>query len=144
MIDVPQLTEQEKLLKINQLIKGTLMETLGIQFTEIKEKYISGTMPVDHRTIQPAGVVHGGAYMALAETLGSAASMLSVDPQLYRVLGLEMKGNYLRTVSSGKVHGKATPVHKGKTTQLWNIDMWDDEGNLLATCRITNIIMKKE
>lgn len=144
MNDVLELTEQEKLVKINQLIKGTLMETLGIQFTEIKENCVGGTMPVDKRTIQPAGVVHGGAYMALAETLGSAATMLSVDQELYKVLGLEMKGNYLRTVSSGKVHGKATPVHKGKTTQLWNVDMWDDEGNLLATCRITNIILKRE
>ncbi len=144
MIELPQLTEQEKLQKINHLIKGTLMETLGILFTEISEKHVCGTMPVDHRTIQPAGVVHGGAYMALAETLGSAGSMLSIDSKLFNVLGLEMKGNYLRTVSSGKVHGKATPVHKGKSTQLWNVDMWDDEGNLLATCRITNIIMKKE
>jgi 1,4-dihydroxy-2-naphthoyl-CoA hydrolase len=144
MIDVQQLTEKEKLLKINHLIKGTLMETLGIQFTEITETSICGTMPIDHRTIQPAGVVHGGAYMALAETLGSAGSMLSIDPKLFNVLGLEMKGNYLRTAKSGKVHGKATPVHAGKTTQLWNVDMWDDDGNLLATCRITNIILKKE
>lgn len=138
------MVENSSLAKLNSIVKGTLMEALGIKFTAIQEDCLCGTMPVDNRTIQPFGVVHGGAYMALAETLGSAASMMSVDSSKYTVFGLEMKGNYLRTVKAGTVHGKATPIHKGSKTQLWNIDLSDDEGNLVATCRITNIIIEKQ
>ena len=94
--------------------------------------------------MQPFGIVHGGAYMALAETLGSAGSMINTDLNLKQVVGLEMKGNYIRSIRSGLVHGKATPIHQGKRTHLWNIDITDDLGNLAATCRITNIILDKE
>lgn len=138
MYNIPSIDE------LNLLTKGTMMEALGIIFTYADINCVCGEMPVDNRTKQPFGIVHGGAFMALAETLGSAATMIATDMTTFNVVGLEMKGNYLKSVGSGKVHGKATPVHKGKLTQLWNVDMTDDAGNLVATCRITNIILEKK
>lgn len=135
---------KDTLQELNKLTQGTLMESLGIVFTYADENCVCGEMPADNRTKQPFGIVHGGAYMALAETLGSAGAMLGIDINRYTVVGLEMKGNYLKSVESGKIIGKATPVHKGKITQLWNIDMTDNNGNLVATCRITNIILEKK
>lgn len=130
--------------ELNLLTKDTLMESLGIIFTLVEPDCICADMPADSRTMQPFGIVHGGAFMALAETLGSAGSMISTDLNLQQVVGLEMKGNYLKSVHSGIVHGKATPIHRGRKTHLWNIDITDDAGNLVATCRITNIILDKE
>ncbi len=145
-------TESDKLIRENDVLlnsfnknaKGTLIETLGIVFTEVSNTCVCGEMPVDNRTKQPFGYLHGGAFMALAETLGSAGSAIGIDLNKYLVFGIEMKGNYIKNISSGKVFGKAIPVHKGKTTQLWNIDMTDINGNLLATCRITNLIVEKQ
>jgi len=136
--------DQATLEKLNELVKGTLMESLGIRFTEVTINCVCGEMPVDERTRQPFGFLHGGAFMALAETLGSAGSMLGIDTTKYQVFGIEMKGNYIRNVKNGTVFGKATPIHKGKQTQLWNIDMTDSQGILLATCRITNLIVEKQ
>ena len=136
--------DKTELDKLNERVKGTLMESLGITFTEANINFVCGEMPVDERTIQPFGILHGGAFMALAETLGSAGSVIGLDLNKYQVFGIEMKGNYIRSISSGKVYGKAIPIHKGKSTQLWNIDMTDINGNLLATCRITNLIVEKK
>lgn len=134
---------QIELDRLNEMVKGTLMESLGIIFTEANINCVRGEMPVDKRTLQPFGILHGGAFMSLAETLGSAGAMIGVDSSKYDVFGIEMKGNYIKSIKSGKVFGKATPIHKGRNTQLWNIDMTDSEGNLLATCRITNLIVEK-
>ena len=130
--------------RLNEMVKGTLMESLGIRFTDAGSECVCGEMPVDERTLQPFGFLHGGAFMALAETLGSAGSIIGVDMNKHHVFGIEMKGNYIRSIKSGMVYGKATPIHKGKNTQLWNVDMTDSNGNLLATCRITNLIVEKE
>ncbi len=136
--------DKTELDKLNERVKGTLIESLGITFTEANINFVCGEMPVDERTIQPFGILHGGAFMALAETLGSAGSVIGLDLNKYQVFGIEMKGNYIKSISSGKVYGKAIPIHKGKSTQLWNIDMTDINGNLLATCRITNLIVEKK
>ncbi len=135
--------DQKELDRLNKMVKGTLMESLGIKFTEANSNCVCGEMPVDERTLQPFGILHGGAFMALAETLGSAGSIIGVDTNKHQVFGIEMKGNYIRSIKSGTVYGKATPIHKGKNTQLWNVDMTDGDGNLLATCRITNLIVEK-
>ena len=145
-LHVEKLSEDNSkvLMNLNKMAVGTMIERLGIVFTEANLICVCGEMPVDERTIQPFGFLHGGAFMALAETLGSAGSAIGTDLDKYNVFGIEMKGNYIRSINSGKVYGKATPLHKGKTTQLWNIDMTDINGNLLATCRITNIIVEKK
>lgn len=136
--------KQALLEKLNGLKKGTLIETLGIEFTDVGAGYLSGRMPVDHRTKQPFGILHGGASLALAETLGSAATMVSVDMEANIVVGLEVKGNHLKQASEGYVYGKATPVHLGKMIQLWNVDISDEEGDVIASCRVTNIILEKK
>ncbi len=136
--------DQNLIDRLNEMAKGTLMESLGIRFTKVAEDCVCGEMPVDQRTIQPFGILHGGAFMSLAETLGSAGTIIGVDTSKYNVYGIELKGNYIRSINSGFVYGKAIPIHKGRITQLWNIDMTDSQGNLLATCRITNLIVEKQ
>lgn len=129
---------------LNKYIPNTLMEVLGIVFTDVGEDYLCGCMPVDNRTMQPFGILHGGASLALAETLGSAASAMNIDQNKQTVVGLEIKANHVKTVNKGYVYGKATPVHLGRRTQLWNIDITNDNGELISTCRITNMIIDKD
>lgn len=100
-------------------------------------------MPVDHRTIQPYGLLHGGASVALAETLGSVAAHLSVDSSKYQAVGLEINANHVRGVRKGLVTGTATPVHIGKSTHVWAINIEDERGKLVCTSRITMAIIKK-
>jgi uncharacterized protein (TIGR00369 family) len=114
----------------------TAAERLGIEFVEIGDNFIRGRMPVDHRTKQPYGVVHGGASVVLAETLGSCGADYCT-PVGHRIVGLDINANHIRGVGSGWVNGIARPVHIGRSTQVWQIDMTDDEGRTSCVSRLT-------
>lgn len=126
---------------IAQMGIGNMMEHLDIQITELGEDFISGTMPVDHRTKQPAGLLHGGASVVLAETLGSIAAYLVIDPEQYACVGLEINANHIRSVRSGRVTGTAKPIHIGSTTQIWGIEIKDEKDKLVCISRITMAVL---
>jgi 1,4-dihydroxy-2-naphthoyl-CoA hydrolase len=121
----------------------TMVEHLGIIFTAIGNDYLEATMPVDHRTHQPMGLLHGGASVALAETLGSSGAYLCVDSEAFNVVGLEINANHIRSVRSGIVTGTARPIHLGRTTQLWEIRVTDPEGKLVCISRLTVAVLAK-
>jgi len=125
---------------LEQLIersKNTLMEHLGIEYLEIGDDYLKARMPVDHRTKQPYGILHGGASVALAETLGSFAAELCVDREKNTVVGLEINANHIRPVTSGWVIGITKPIHVGKTTQIWEIKIYNEQEKLVCISRLT-------
>lgn len=134
---------EKALIKINQVSKNTLMETLGIEYTEIGEDYLVATMPVNSRVHQPIGILHGGATVALAESVGSAASFLFVNSNDFVVKGIEISANHLKSKKDGVVTAKATVVHRGRTTHLWQVAITDEEGALISLCKITNIVLPK-
>jgi len=128
--------------KIHSLGKNTIAQHLGIEFTEIGEDYIVARMPVDHRTHQPFGILHGGASVVLAETLGSIASFLCLkDPQKQHAVGLEINANHIRSVKEGFVYGKVTPIHVGRSTQIWDIKITNEENKLVCISRLTVAIV---
>lgn len=129
--------------KIQPLFKNTLGEHLGMRFTEVGSNFIRATMPVDHRTHQPYGLLHGGASVALAETLGSAGAAQTLDPEKFICVGIEINANHLRSVRSGLVTGTATPIHRGASTQVWEIKIHDDHGKLTCISRLTVAVLKK-
>ena len=119
------------------------METLGIVFTEVGDDYLVATMPVNDRVHQPMGLLHGGATVALAESVASAASLLFIDTSSQEVRGIEITANHLRSVRSGLVTATAQALHKGKTTQLWEIRVVDELGKLISICKMTCITLSK-
>lgn len=125
-------------------IPHTMIGHLGIEFTELGEDFVRARMPVDRRTHQPAGLLHGGASVTLAETLGSTGAMLSVDPERFQVVGLEINANHVRGVREGWVIGTARPVHRGKTTQLWEIRITDESHKLICISRLTIAVLEKK
>ncbi len=127
---------------LNEKGKGTLNEALGIEFMEIGDNYIKARMPVDSRTIQPAGRLHGGASVALAETLGSTASFMCLDVEKERPVGMEINANHLRAIKSGYVYGMALPVHVGRKTHVWEIKITNEEGKLITISRITMAVIQ--
>ena len=128
---------------ISLMNEGTMMEVLGIEYLEAESGYIKARMPVDHRTIQPAGLLHGGATIALAETLASIGSALLVEREKYNVVGQSITASHIRSVRDGWVVGEAKIIHRGKATHLWNVDVKDEAGHLVSTCRITMFVVKK-
>lgn len=128
---------------LNSNQQSTLNAALGILFTEIGEDYIRGTMPVDARTVQPYGLLHGGASVALAETLGSTGAALCVDVQEYLVVGQEINANHVRAARNGLVTGTARPVHIGGRTHVWGIDIVNDAGQMVCVSRITIAVIKR-
>ena len=121
--------------------QNTALGAMGIEITEIGPDYVRGTMPADHRTFQPFGLVHGGANVVLAETLGSVGANLVVDTTKSYCVGLEVNANHLRGVRSGKVTGTATLFHAGRTSQVWNIELRDDAGKLTCISRLTMAVV---
>ncbi len=118
-------------------------EHLGLEVTEIGDDYLKGRLPVDHRTTQPFGIFHGGASCVLAETLGSVAAWMTIDPDQYRAVGLEINCNHIRAVTSGYVVGTCSPLHTGRRTQVWQIDMHEEAtGKRTASSRITVAIIE--
>ncbi len=129
---------------LNAMSKGTMTENLGIEFIQIEEDKIVAIMPVDKRTVQPYGLLHGGASVSLAETLGSVAAHCSIDYTKYLPVGLEINANHIRSARSGYVTGTASPVHLGKSTHVWAIEIVDEAGKLICTSRITMAIIEKK
>ncbi|HEX6834887.1 MAG TPA: hotdog fold thioesterase [Rudaea sp.] len=130
--------------RLNAMNRNTMMETLGIRITEVGEDFVRGTMPVDARTHQPYGLLHGGASVALAETLGSLAGMLTVDAQKELVVGLDINANHVRGVTAGVVTGTARPLHQGRTTQVWEIRIEDERGKLVCIARLTLAVVPRQ
>lgn len=126
---------------IRYFTKNTIVAHMGIDFIEIGQNHLSATMPVDERTRQPLGILHGGASVVLAETLGSMASHLTMDENHYTV-GLEIKANHVRSVENGRVTGTVEPVHLGKTTQIWDITIKNEQDQLVCTSRLTLIVLE--
>lgn len=123
--------------------QNTIHEVLGIRITEIGIDYLCGTMPVDARTHQPAGILHGGASVVLAESLGSIAAALVADPERFHCVGLDINANHIRSKREGIVTGKATPIHLGRSTQVWGIDIYDEIGKRICIARLTMAVLER-
>jgi 1,4-dihydroxy-2-naphthoyl-CoA hydrolase len=128
--------------KLNKLCKGTFISFLGIEFLEFGDNFVEASMPVDDK-LQPMGLLHGGASLALAETTASGGSYLLVDPEKYDVLGLQVSGNHLSSVSDGTLHARAEIIHLGKKTHVWDVKITSDAGKLISVTRVTMMIVKK-
>ena len=135
--------KEYKISDIEWMKKNTMMETLGMELKEIGGNYLTGKMPIDHRTVQPMQILHGGANVALAETLGSIASYMIIDPETHFCVGQSITANHLRPGKDGFAHGKASIIHQGRTSHIWNIDIENDEGKLLCVCRLTMAVVAK-
>ncbi|HUW53917.1 MAG TPA: hotdog fold thioesterase [Rhodanobacter sp.] len=129
------------LARINAWSANTMMQTLDIRISAIGEDWLQGTMPVDHRTHQPYGLLHGGASVVLAETLGSTAAMLTLDPEREFAVGLDINANHIRGVRSGTVTGTAKALHLGRTTQVWEIRIESEQGALVCVSRLTMAVV---
>jgi uncharacterized protein (TIGR00369 family) len=123
--------------------KNTLMETLNIEFVDAGEGFLVAKMPVNASVHQPMGLLHGGASVALAESVGSAASQFFINAKEQEVRGIEISANHLRSIREGVVTGTARIIHKGRTLHLWEIKITDEEGNLISLCKLTNIVLDK-
>lgn len=135
---------KEKILKIcNESSKNTLMETLEIEYIDVGEDFLLAKMPVTPKVHQPDGVLHGGATAALAESIGSAASYVFLDGNKFFVRGLEITANHVKSVKDGFVFAKATILHKGRTTQLWEIRVTNEDDQLVSLCKLTTIALPR-
>jgi len=130
--------------EVQQRGKDTMVQHLGIEITEVGDNFLRGTMPVDHRTLQPMGLLHGGASVALAETLGSIAANLVIDPAKKYSVGLDINANHIRSAKNGMVTGTATPLHIGSSTQVWSIEIKDDQDRLVCISRLTMAVMDRK
>lgn len=132
-----------KLEDVTHIRKNTMVDFLGIKFTEVGDDYLKATMPVDHRTIQPMGILHGGASCVLAETIASIGGNYCVDQNHYYCVGLDINTNHIRTAKDGIVTGVAKPIHLGKTTQVWEIKIYNPQEQLVSISRLTLAVLKK-
>ncbi|MCY4232118.1 MAG: hotdog fold thioesterase [Bacteroidetes bacterium] len=128
--------------QLNKRGQNTMVEHLNIKFTEMGPNFLRGSMPVDHRTNQPIGLLHGGASVVLAETLGSVAGVLCVDIRKEYCVGIEVNANHLRSARSGRVIGTATPIHLGRKTHVWQIIIEDNHGRKVTASRLTLAILQ--
>jgi len=135
-----QLTPEQ----VNAMSRDTMMQAIGIRISEIGDDYVRGTLPVDARTHQPYGLLHGGASVALAETLGSFAAMLTLDPAVEAAVGLDINANHVRGVKSGVVTGTARPLHLGRSTQVWEIRIEDENAKLVCISRLTLAVIPRQ
>ena len=133
---------KDKARKINEFNAKTMVRHIGIEIMEVGENFVSGRMPVDERTTQPYGLLHGGASVAFAESLGSLAGSLHVDLEKVAVVGIEINANHLKSVRSGWVYGKATPVKIGKRIQVWNINITNEDKEAVCISRLTLAVVK--
>ncbi|NNM24003.1 MAG: hotdog fold thioesterase [Flavobacteriaceae bacterium] len=138
-----KISREHILQQCNDLRKDTLIETLSIEFVDYGEDSITARMPVNHRVHQPDGVLHGGASVALAETVGSMAAILFTDSAHSAVRGIEISANHLKSIREGFVYATATPIHKGRTTQLWQIRIVDETDRLISLVKLTTISLPK-
>lgn len=138
-----QLSREEVLAHANGICKNTLMETLNIEFIDYGDDFVMSKMPVNARVHQPDGVLHGGATVALAETTGSFAAHIFMDMNKVYVRGIEISANHLKSVRSGHVYARASFIHKGRTTQLLNVRITDDDDNLISICKLTTVSLPR-
>jgi len=136
--------KQGKLKRINDSIQNTMTSTIGIEITDIGDDFICGKMPLDERTTQPFGLLHGGASAALAETLGSIGGGIKVYKNNETVVGIEINANHLKSVRDGWVYGKATPIRIGKKIQVWNIEITNEDDDLICVSRLTLAVIPKK
>ena len=129
---------------VKPISKNTMGEHIGIEFTEIGENYLKAKMPVDKRTQQPYGLLHGGASAALAETVGSVASALVIDPNNFYCVGMEINANHIRAVKEGFVFATAIGLHLGSTTHVWDIKIYNEQEKLVCVSRLTVAILKRK
>jgi 1,4-dihydroxy-2-naphthoyl-CoA hydrolase len=127
--------------ELNKLAKNTMLEALDIKITAVGEDFIEATMPVDKRTHQPYGILHGGASVALAESLGSMGAMLTLDQSKFHCVGIDINANHMKAVRSGKVKGRAIPIHTGRTTQVWQIEIKNELNELVCISRLTMAVV---
>jgi len=136
---------KEKILKVcNDSSKNTLMETLEIEYIDVGEDFLVAKMPVNSKVYQPDGVLHGGATVALAESVGSTASYIFLDGQKVFVRGIEIAANHVKSIREGEVFARAVILHKGRTTQLWEIKVTDKDDNLISLCKLTTISLPRK
>jgi 1,4-dihydroxy-2-naphthoyl-CoA hydrolase len=137
--------DKDKILEYcNEFSKNTLMETLKIEFIDAGDGFLVAKMPVNSLVHQPMGLLHGGASVALAESVGSAASHFFINDKEQEVRGIEISANHLKSIREGVVFGTARIIHKGRSLHLWEIKITDEEGNLISLCKLTNIVLTKE
>jgi len=130
--------------KLEPLGNNTMSEWLGIEWTEVGENFLKAKMPVDHRTVQDYGILHGGASCVLAETIGSIASFMVIDHSKFYCVGLEINANHIRSVREGYVTGIAVPLHLGSRTHVWDIKIFDERDKLICVCRLTVAILTRK
>jgi 1,4-dihydroxy-2-naphthoyl-CoA hydrolase len=130
--------------EVGEFQRDTMGEHLGIEVTDIGADYLEARMPVDGRTMQPDRILHGGASVALAETLGSVGGSMCIDRERFRIVGVEINANHLRPAMTGHVTGRASPVHLGRRTQVWNIEIRDDRGRLVCVSRLTVAVIERQ
>lgn len=130
--------------QINSINKNTLMELLSIEFTEVGKDFIKAKMPVDHRTHQPMGLLHGGASAALIESIGSLGSALCINSKTENIVGLEVNANHIKGVREGNVYAFGKLIHEGRSTHLWQVDISNEKGELVCTGRLTVMVIKKK
>lgn len=136
--------DREKILEYcNRISKNTLMDTLNIEYVDAGEDFLTATMPVNSTVHQPMGLLHGGASVALAESVGSAASFMFINPELSEVRGIEISANHLKAKRNGVVTATAKIVHQGRSIHLWEIRITDENNNLISLCKLTNMVLPK-
>ncbi len=140
----PKLTINTPLELINQYIKNTMVDHLGIRFTSLGDGWVEASMPVDHRTFRPGGLLHGGANLALTETIAGLGSMLIVDIQEFDILGIQVSANHTGSAKKGLVFARAEIIHSGSQTHVWNVEIKNETGKLISTGRVTNMIVKRD
>jgi len=138
------MNKTETLKKLNSYNRNTLMETLDIEFCDFGIDYLVAKMPVNSSVYQPMGILHGGATAALAETVGSCASAFFLRDETKIIKGIELTINHVKSIKEGEVFATAKPIHKGRTTHLWEVKVVDESKNLISICKLTNIILDKK
>ncbi|KIX22954.1 thioesterase [Flavobacterium sp. 316] len=136
---------REKILEVcEKMSQNTLMQTLEIEYIDAGEDFLTAKMPVNPRVHQPMGLLHGGASVALAESVGSAASVMFIDSATQEVRGIEISANHLKSKKEGTVFATAKIIHKGRSIHLWEIKITDEEGSLISLCKLTNMVLSRK
>ena len=138
------LDKEQILAYCNAIVPNTLMETLDIQYVDVGEDYLTARMPVTPKVHQPDGVLHGCAMVALAESVGSAACFVFLNTNEFYIRGIEIAANHVKSMREGYVYAKAVCIHKGRTTQLWDIKLTDEQDNLISVCKLSTIALPKK
>jgi len=143
LLKIGEMDKIKTLKFFNDWCKNTLMETLSIEFVDVGEDFLTAKMPVDSRVHQPMGLLHGGASVALAESVGSSATMLFLDPEKFEVRGIEISANHLKSKRAGTIYATAKIIHKGRSLHLWEIRIVDENDQLISLCKLTNMVLPK-